>query len=53
MDLYADNVVLMPPNEPSLYGKAEVREWHEEYFEHFRIITLAETERDVILMAHG
>jgi len=45
--LYTDSAVLMPPNDSSLYGKKELQEWHEEYFADFRVVTFAETERDV------
>ena len=40
----------MPPNEPSLYGRAEVKEWHEEYFQHFSIAVHSETEREVTVI---
>ena len=50
LSLYSDVTVWMPPNEPSLFGKAEVEEWHQEYFKDFRIITFEETERDVTVL---
>ena len=48
--LACEDCVWMPPNETSLYGRDEVREWFEEYFQHFRITALGETERDVTRM---
>lgn len=50
VELSRDDCVWMPPNDTSLYGKDEVREWFEEYFESFRITVLEETERQVIPM---
>ena len=45
--LFCEDAVLMAPNEPTLYGRAEVREWFQEYFESFKITAFAVTERDV------
>jgi len=50
VSLFCDDAVLMAPNEPTLYGKAEVREWVEEYFQHFNIVALTDTERDTTIM---
>ncbi len=47
VSLFCEDAVLMAPNEPTLYGRAELREWWEEYFENFRITALTATERDV------
>ena len=47
VSLYCEDAVLMPPNEPSFYGRAEVKEWCEEYYEDFRLVALSETERQV------
>jgi ketosteroid isomerase-like protein len=47
MSYFADNAVLMPPNEPSLFGKKELEEWHREYFAAFKVVTLDQTEREV------
>ena len=47
LSYYSDTAVLMAPNEPSLFGKKEIEEWHEEYFTAFRIVTLEQTEREV------
>ena len=46
MSLYSDDVVFMPPNDTSVYGKVEVSDWFKEYLEHFKIMVLAATERD-------
>ena len=32
MSMLADDVVMMPPNDTTLYGRAECREWWEEYY---------------------
>ena len=50
VSLFCEDAVLMAPNETTLYGRAEIREWFEEYFQNFRIITFAVTERDVTLL---
>ena len=49
LSIYSDSVVVMPSNEPSLFGKKEVEEWYHEYFRDFRIVTLEEIERDVLV----
>lgn len=49
-ELHTDDTVWMPLNEPSLYGTGELKEWYEEYFQHFKIVTLAGTEHDLILI---
>ena len=41
---YAEDAVVMPPNDSTLYGVAEVRAWWEEYFQYFRITSSVETE---------
>ena len=50
VSLHCEDVVFMPPNETSLYGRAEVKEWYEEYNEHFRLVTLIVTERQVSVL---
>ena len=42
--LFGQNAVFMAPNEPTLYGIQEVREWWQEYFEHFKVTEVTETE---------
>lgn len=49
--LYCADAVVMTPNDTTLYGRAEVKEWFEEYFEHFRIGALDETEREVTIIS--
>jgi ketosteroid isomerase-like protein len=51
--ILCDDVLLMPPNETSLYGKAEVKEWFQEYFRSFRIASITETDRDVTMSNDG
>jgi ketosteroid isomerase-like protein len=47
VSLFHKDAILMPPNDRTVYGEMEVREWHQDYFQHFSIITLHETEREV------
>jgi ketosteroid isomerase-like protein len=47
---FCDDAVLMAPNETTLYGRSEVREWYEEYFESFRVTALGITEREVVVL---
>ena len=50
---YCEDAVVMPPNETTLYGKVEIQEWYEDYFEHFVVGTYSVTEREVRLLADG
>ena len=45
--LFHKEGVFMPPNDRTVYGEMELREWHQDYFQHFSIVTLQETEREV------
>jgi ketosteroid isomerase-like protein len=45
--MFAEDIVLMPPNDTSIYGREEAVEWFGEYFAHFRIEGLAYTDRVV------
>ena len=47
--LMADDVVVMPPNEPVLKGKAAVRDWYNQLLTQLRTSNLAITEREVII----
>ena len=49
LSLFSDTAVMMAPNEPSLFGKGELKEWFEEYFAAFRVVALEETEREVTM----
>jgi ketosteroid isomerase-like protein len=49
VSLFADDVVVMSPNDSTLYGSAELREWLEEYFENFRVTALSEPARHIIM----
>jgi ketosteroid isomerase-like protein len=42
-----EETVWMPPNDTSLYGVEEVRDWWKEYFEYFRVTSITEPEREV------
>jgi len=41
--------VWMPPNDTSLFGPDEVREWWKEYFDYFRVTSITEPERDATI----
>src|SRR5436853_2912580 len=45
--LAADDVVVMPPNDTTIYGRDEWRAWWEEYYQYFGVAALSETEREV------
>jgi uncharacterized protein (TIGR02246 family) len=45
--LFANDAVLMPPNDATVFGKDEIRSWWEEYFQFFRVTSSDELERDV------
>ena len=49
MSLLDPETIWMPPNDTSLYGPDEVREWWKEYFEFFRITSHNEPERGVTI----
>jgi ketosteroid isomerase-like protein len=44
----ADDVVIMSPNDCTLYGRDEWKEWLEEYFHYFRFTAFTEPERSVV-----
>jgi len=50
VSLFADDAVVMPPNDTTLFGKDEVRSWWEEYFQVFRVTSSVETARDVTVI---
>jgi len=45
--LFADDAVVMPPNDTTLFGKAEIQAWWEDYFQYFRIVSSAESEHEL------
>ena len=47
ISLADDEVVIMSPNDSTLYGKAEWKEWLEEYFQYFRFAAFTEPERTI------
>lgn len=49
VSVVTDDAVWMPPNDTSLYGPAEVRDWWKEYFEYFRITAITEPERELTI----
>src|SRR5437868_3917206 len=46
--ILCNDVVFMPPNETSLYGKDEVMEWLSDYSEHFKATVINGTETELI-----
>jgi ketosteroid isomerase-like protein len=49
LSLAAEDIVWMPPNDTTLFGRAEFKEWIQEYFEYFRFAAYTEPERDVVV----
>jgi len=47
---FCEDAVFMAPNETTLYGRSEVREWYEEYFENFQITAIGVSEREVTVL---
>lgn len=45
MSVFADDAVLMPPNDSTLIGTEEIAGWWKEYFQWFRLRKSVETER--------
>lgn len=49
MALMAEDVVIMPPNEAVLRGKAAVRAWYEQFLTQMRTSSLTITNREVLI----
>jgi uncharacterized protein (TIGR02246 family) len=49
MGLLASDVVLMPPGEPRLVGKAEVRAWYDRFLTQLRTSELTIGDREVLI----
>lgn len=49
MALMADDVVIMPPNEAVLRGKAAVRAWYEQFLTQMRASSLTVANREVLI----
>lgn len=47
--LMANDVVLMPPNEPVLKGKEAVRAWYDQFLSQLRTSDLRITDREVLI----
>ena len=47
MSLFADDAVVMPPNDSTLFGKKEIQGWWQDYFRDFRVRSFVDTEREV------
>ena len=47
--LMADDVVIMPPNETVLRGKAAVRAWYDQFLTQMRTSSLTVTDREVFI----
>ena len=44
---FADDAIVMPPNDTTLFGRSEVKAWWDEYVQYFKITSSVETEREV------
>jgi ketosteroid isomerase-like protein len=49
MSYVADDVVLMPPGEAPVRGKAEVRRWYETFLSQYRTSSLLLTDKEVFV----
>ena len=47
VEMFAEDAVIMPPNDTTLYGKDEIRSWWEDYFSFFRVTSIVQTEREI------
>jgi uncharacterized protein (TIGR02246 family) len=47
--LMADDVIIMPPNEPVLKGKAAVRTWYEAFVKQMHTSSLTITDRELLI----
>ena len=47
--LMADDVIIMPPGEPVLKGKAAVRTWYEQFVKQMRTSSLKITDRELLI----
>ena len=47
--LFADDAIVMPNNDTTIFGKDELKAWWEEYFQSFRVTSTVETERNVVV----
>jgi ketosteroid isomerase-like protein len=47
--LLADDVIIMPPNEPVLKGKAAVRTWYEAFVKQMHTSSLTITDRELLI----
>src|SRR5262245_51766179 len=50
VDMFAEDAVLMPPNDTTLYGKDEIRSWWEDYFSFFRVTSILQTDREITVV---
>jgi ketosteroid isomerase-like protein len=50
VSLFADDAVVMPPNDTTLFGKTEIQAWWEDYFQYFRIVSSAESEHELTVV---
>lgn len=47
VSIYADNAVMMPPNDTTLFGKEEIAEWYKEYIAWFLLKSTTETDPEL------
>lgn len=47
LSVFTDDTVVMPNNDTTIFGKAELKAWWEEYLQSFRVTSSVETEREV------
>ena len=47
VSLFADDAIIMPPNDTTLYGREEIRWWWEDYFQFFAVSSVVQSEREM------
>ncbi len=52
VSIYADDAVMMPPNDTTLFGKEEIAEWYKEYIQWFLLKSTTETDPDLTVVGN-
>src|SRR5262245_17566505 len=47
--LFTDDAVVMPPNDTTLFGTEEIREWWKEYFQWFEVTSSVVTDTNLTI----
>jgi ketosteroid isomerase-like protein len=49
VSLFTNDAVVMPPNDTTLFGSEEIREWWKEYFQWFQVTSTVVTDSDLTI----